>query len=124
MFRRHVRMPLGGALVRVHEVSMTLTDPSPTAPALGVVVLRDDDDDEATRLDAELNGRIAVGTQVLVVDVDEVKLLNAAAMSVLAAAAIRLQDERSGSVVLRNASAPLLKQLRLMRLDHVFELEI
>ena len=103
---------------------MTLTDPTPTAPALGVVILCGEDDAEASRLDAELNGRIAVGTQVLVVDVGQTKLLNGAALSTLAGAAIRLQDERSGSVVLRNASVPLLKQLRLMRLDHVFELEI
>ncbi len=103
---------------------MTLTDPSPTAPALGVVILTGEDDAEASRLDAELRGRIAVGTQVLVVDVGDVDHLNGAAMSVLARAAVRLQDERSGSVVLRNASSPLLQQLRLVRLDHVFELEI
>ena len=103
---------------------MTLTDPTPTAPALGVVMLPPDDDEEASRLDAELHGRIAVGTQVLVVDVGEVKHLNSATMTVLAGAAVRLQDERSGSVVLRNASASLLQQLRLVRLDHVFELEI
>ena len=103
---------------------MTLTDPSPTAPALGVVSLQRPEDADASRLEAELQGRIAVGTQVLVVDVGEIKLLDRAAMGVLAGAAIRLQEERSGSVVLRNASAGMLKQLRLLRLDHVFELEI
>ncbi len=104
---------------------MTLTDPSPTAPAVGVVALGAPADvDDPSRLDAELNGRIAVGTQVLVVDVGEVGLLDAAIVRVLASAAKRLQDERSGSVVLRNASATSLQQLRLMRLDHVFELEI
>ena len=103
---------------------MTLTDPSPTAPALGVVILRGEEDADASRLEAELHGRIAVGTQVLVVDVGEVKHLDGTAMGVLAGAAIRLQDERSGSVVLRNASSALLQQLRLLRLDHVFELEI
>jgi anti-anti-sigma regulatory factor len=103
---------------------MTLTDPTPTAPALGVVMLPGEDDEEASRLDAELHGRIAVGTQVLVVDVGEAQHLNSAAMTVLANAAVRLQDERSGSLVLRNASSSLLQQLRLVRLDHVFELEI
>ena len=105
---------------------MTLTDPSITAPASGVVVIDGPDggDREASRLDAELSGRIAVGTQVLVVDVGAVKHLDGAALGVLAAAAKRLQDERMGSVVLRNASVPLLRQLRMMRLDHVFELEI
>jgi anti-anti-sigma regulatory factor len=104
---------------------MTLTEPSPTAPALGVVILRGPEDAaDASRLDAELNGRIAVGTQVLVVDVGSVDQLEAAALGVLARAGIRLQDERSGSLVLRNASSALLSQLRVMRVDHVFELEI
>lgn len=78
----------------------------------------------APRLDAELDGRIAVGAQVLVVDLEEVKLLDSAVVAVLADAAEHLHDERSGSLVLRNASAPLLQQLRLMRLDHMFELDI
>lgn len=104
---------------------MTLTEPSPTAPALGVVILRGSEDAaDVSRLDAELNGRIAVGTQVLVVDVGSVEQLDATALGVLARAGIRLQDERSGSLVLRNASSGLLSQLRLLRLDHVFELEI
>jgi anti-anti-sigma regulatory factor len=104
---------------------MTLTEPSPTAPAYGVVVLGDAADaTDTSRLDAELNGRIAVGTQVLVVDVGDGSLLNGAALQVLASAAVRLQDERSGSLVLRNASSELLTHLRLLRLDHVFELEI
>ena len=104
---------------------MTLTEPSPTAPALGVVVLGNGDDlADASRLEAELHGRIAVGTQVLVVDVGDTKLLDTSALNVLASAAIRLQDERSGSLVLRDASNELLRQLRVMRLDHVFELEI
>jgi len=104
---------------------MTLTDPSPTAPALGVVVLGGEDDlTDVSRLKAELHGRIAVGTQVLVVDVRRAKLLETAALNVLAEAAVRLQDERSGSLVLRDASPELLRQLRVMRLDHVFELEI
>lgn len=75
-------------------------------------------------MEAELYGRIAVGTQVLVVDVGEFESLDGPALSVLAGAAVRLQDERSGSVVLRNASMPLLRQLRALRIDHVFELEI
>ncbi len=104
---------------------MTLTDPSPTAPAFGVVVLGQPGEvGDATRLEAELQGRIAVGTQVLVVDLGEARILGSATLTVLAAAAARLQDERSGSLVLRNASAGLLQQLRLLRLDHVFELEI
>jgi anti-anti-sigma factor len=104
---------------------MTLTEPSPTAPALGVVVLHGEvDAADSSRLGAELAGRIAVGTQVLIVDVGRVELLDAAVLGVMAEAAKRLHDERSGSFVLRNASARLLRQLRLMRLDHVFELEI
>ena len=104
---------------------MTLTEPSPTAPALGVVVLRDEHGaSDASRLEAELYGRIAVGTQVLVVDVGQFTSLDETALTVLASAAVRLQDERSGSMVLRRASVPLLRQLRAMRLDHVFELEI
>ncbi len=104
---------------------MTLTHPSPTAPAFGVVVLRGADDiADTSRLDAELHGRIAVGTQVLVVDVGAVKRLDAKVLGVMARAGIRLQDERSGSLVLRNASADLVSQLRVMRLDHLFELEI
>ena len=77
----------------------------------------------APRLDAELDVRIAVGAQVLVVDLEEVKRLDAAVVAVLVDAADHLHDERSGSLVLRNASAPLLQQLRLMRLDHMFELD-
>jgi len=104
---------------------MTLTEPSPTAPALAVVVLqRSVDVAHGSRLQAELEGRIAVGTQVLVVDVGQVELSDTRTLGVLAGAAQRLQDERSGSLVLRNASAGLLSQLRLMRIDHVFELEI
>lgn len=104
---------------------MTLTDPLPTAPALGVVVLRGEvDAADSSRLRAELAGRIAVGTQVLIVDVGLVELIDSPALGVMADAAKRLHDERSGSFVLRNASARLLRQLRLMRLDHVFELEI
>ncbi len=78
----------------------------------------------AERMDAELQGRIAVGTQVLVVDVGHAEFPGSKGLGVLAGAAKRLQDERSGSLVLRNASAALLQQLRLLRLDHVFELEI
>jgi len=104
---------------------MTLTEPSATAPALGVVVLDSGGDAAHTsRLEAELHGRIAVGTQVLVVDVRSLKALDTNVLAVLAGAAVRLQNERSGSFVLRNASAQLLGQLRLARLDHVFELEI
>lgn len=88
------------------------------------MVLRSEDLDDSSRLDAELHGRIAVGTQVLVVDVGQVERLDAPAAGVLASAAIRLQDERSGSLVLRDPSVPLLRQLRLMRLDHVFELDV
>jgi len=104
---------------------MTLTDPTPTAPAVGLVVLPGDvDASDASRLSAELTGRIAVGTQVLVVDVGKVELIDSSALGILADAAQRLHDERSGSLVLRNASAQLLRQLRAMHLDHVFELEI
>lgn len=102
-----------------------MIDPSPTAPAFGVVVLRNAGDAfDSSLLDAELNGRIAVGTQVVVVDLRVVKHLDTTAICVLADAAKRLQDERSGSLVLRNATPSLLGQLRLMRLDHVFELEL
>jgi len=104
---------------------MTLTEPSPTAPPLGVVVLNGEMDKAATtRLGAELNGRIAVGTQVLIVDVGRADFTDSAGLGVLADAARRLQAERSGSLVLRNADAALLRHLRLLRLDHVFELEI
>jgi hypothetical protein len=53
-----------------------------------------------------------------------VQVIGTGEHSVLANAATRLQDEHSGPMVLRNASARLLGQLRLMRLDHRFELEI
>ena len=104
---------------------MTLTQPSPTASGIGMVVL-DGAIDAATagRLDAELQGRIAVGTQVLMVDVGDARFVDSAGFQVLAGAARRLQDERSGSLVLRNADAALLRHLRMLRLDHVFELEI
>jgi len=82
------------------------------------------DEAQTSRLSAELAGRIAVGTQVIVVDVGQAEFVDSAALGVIACAGQRLQDERSGSLVLRNASAKLLRQLRLMRLDHVFELEI
>ena len=102
-----------------------MTDWAPTAPALGVIVLEGDVDiTTVSRLGAELEGRIAVGTQLLVVDVGQVGLIDSSGVGVLAGAAKRLREERSGSLVLRNASARLLRQLRLMRLDHVFELEI
>jgi len=92
---------------------------------MGVVVLQGPiDAATAERLDAELHGRIAVGTQVLIVDVGEADFVEAAGLGALARAATRLQEERSGSVVLRNADASLLRHLRLLRLDHVFELEI
>lgn len=104
---------------------LVMTEHAPTGPALGVVVLEGDVDiSVVSRLNAELEGRIAVGTQVLVVDVGEVDLIDSSALGVLAGAAKRLLEERSGSLVLRNASGRLLRQLRLMRLDHVFELEI
>ncbi len=104
---------------------MALTEWMPTAPALGVVILDGAVDvTSLSRLNAELEGRIAVGTQVLVVDVGKVELIDSSALGALASAAQRLRQERSGSLVLRNASARLLHQLRLMRLDHVFELEI
>lgn len=102
---------------------MTLADPS-TAPSVGVVVLQGRiDSSRLDHLDAELTGRIAVGTQVLVVDVGEANFVDPDGLGVLACAAKQLQDERLGSMVLRNAGASLLRQLRLLRLDHVFELE-
>jgi len=61
---------------------------------------------------------------VLVVDMGHVQRIESASLAVLAEAGRRLHDERSGSLVLRNASAHLLRQLRSLRLDHVFELEI
>lgn len=95
------------------------------APAVGVIVVGDTaTDQDAARLNAELRGRIAVGTQTLIIDVEAATNLDAAVLWVLADAATLLQAERSGTVVLRNATAALLRQLRLMRLDHVFELEI
>ena len=105
--------------------SVPLTDPSPTAPPTGVIVLKGPvDASTAARLDAELQGRIAVGTQVLMVDVGDAEFVDTVGPGVLARAAKRLQDERSGSLVLRNADAPLLRYLRMLRLDHAFELEI
>ena len=104
---------------------MALTGPSPTAPWMGMVVLDGAiDAANAARLDAELAGRIAVGTQVLMVDVGRADFVGPVGLGVLAGAATRLQDERSGSLVLRNADANLLRQLRMLRLDHVFELEV
>ncbi len=104
---------------------MPLTGPSPTAPWMGTVVLDGAiDAANAARLDAELAGRIAVGTQVLMVDVGRADFVGPAGLGVLAGAATRLQDERSGSLVLRNADADLIRNLRMLRLDHVFELEI
>lgn len=103
---------------------MTLAEPSPTAPSQAVMVLQGPIDlVSAERMDAELQGRIAVGTQVLVVDVGRAEFPGSDGLGVLARSAKRLQEERSGSLVLRNASASLLQQLRLLRLDHVFELE-
>ena len=103
---------------------MTLTDPSPTAPSVGVVDLDGVIDlASAERLDAELQGRIAVGTQVLVIDVGDADFFDTSGLEVLAAAATRLQQERSGSLVLRNADPALLRYLRMLRIDHVFELE-
>ncbi|MEJ7763925.1 MAG: STAS domain-containing protein [Acidimicrobiales bacterium] len=105
--------------------SVALTEPLPTAPPMGVIVLTGTIDvTTAARLDAELQGRIAVGTQVLIVDVRDAHFADASGLGVLADAARRLQDERLGSLVLRNADAPLLRYLRMLRLDHVFELEI
>ncbi len=102
-----------------------LIDPGTTGPAAAVVVLRGADEvADGARLQAELDGRMAVGTQVLIIEVGEVQLISTNEVSVLANAATRLQDEHSGSMVLRNPSARLLGQLRLMRLDHMFELEI
>jgi len=100
------------------------TSPTPretAGPQVGPVVVHNPVDVADTpRLEAELDGRIAVGTQVLVADVEEVKLFD---YNVLAGAAQHLHDERSGSMVLRNPSAPFMRQLRLMRLNHMFELE-
>lgn len=102
-----------------------LVDPEATGPASAVVVLRDRVGvGDGARLQAELDGRMDVGTQVLIVEVGEVQVIDSGELSVLARAATRLQDEHSGSMVLRHASARLLGQLRLMRLDHMFELEI
>ena len=94
-------------------------------PASAVVVLRDEVGvGDGARLKADLDGRMAVGTQVLIVEAGEVQIVDSVELSVLANAATRLQDEHSGSMVLRNPSTRLLRQLRLMRLDHMFELEI
>lgn len=104
-------------------------DPPPlrtarTAPAVGVVVLPSTDDvPNASRVKAEVDGRIAVGTHLLVVDLGKVDMIDSALLVVLADAANRLHDERCGSVILRDAPAPILQQLRLMRLDHLFDLE-
>lgn len=104
---------------------MTMTERSSTAPWMGVVVLDGPIDiTGAGRLDAELHGRIAVGTQVLTVDVGRAEFVDSAGLGVLADAARRLQDERSGSLVLRGADPGLLRHLRLLRVDHVFELEV
>ncbi len=104
---------------------MALNGHVATAPWMGVVVVDGAvDTTTAGRLEAELSGRIAVGTQVLMVDVGRAQFVEAAGLGVLATAAQRLQDERSGSLVLRNADAALLRHLRLLRLDHVFELEV
>ncbi len=120
MYESCVGGPNGG-----YGPSMTLTGPSPTAPWIGTVVVDGAiDAANAARLDAELAGRIAVGTQVLMVDVGRADFVGPAGLGVLAGAATRLQDERSGSLVLRNADANLLRQLRMLRLDHVFELEV
>ena len=102
-----------------------LVEPKASGPASAVVVLRGAAGvGDGARLKAELDGRMAVGTQVLIVEVGEVEFVESGELSVLANAATRLQDEHSGSMVLRNASARLLGQLRLMRLDHMFELDI
>ena len=104
---------------------MTLTEPSPTAPPRGVVVVEGRIQGSlAARMEAELRGRIEVGTQVLVVDVAKAQFIGPSGLAVLADAARRLQEERSGSLVLRHADGRLLRELRLLRLDHVFELEI
>jgi len=90
-----------------------------------VVVLRDAvGGGDGARLQAELDGRMAVGTQVLIVEMGEVQLIDPGELRVLANAATRLQAEHSGSMVLRGASARLLGHLRLMGVDHLFELEI
>lgn len=103
---------------------MTLTGPSRTAPSTGVVVVEGKVQGPlADRMAAELRGRIEVGTQVLVVDVARAQFVGPAGLAVLARAARRLQEERSGSLVLRHPTPPLLRELRLLRLDHVFELE-
>lgn len=75
-------------------------------------------------MQAELDGRIDVGTQLLVIDLGRVDIIDSALLVVLADAANRLRDERCGSVILRDAPASILQQLRLMRLDHLFDLEI
>ena len=104
---------------------MTLTEPPPTAPSIGVVVIQGRIETAAVgRLQAELRGRIEVGTQVLVVDVRQAQFIGPSGLGVLADAARQLREERSGSVVLRNATAALLQQLRMLRIDHMFELEI
>jgi len=104
---------------------MTLTERLPTAPSVGVVVVEGTIQGPlAARMEAELRGRIEVGTQVLVVDVAEAQFIGPTGLAVLAKAARRLQEERSGSLVLRHATAHLLRELRLLRIDHVFELEI
>lgn len=96
-----------------------------TAPAVGVVVLPSTRDvPSASRVKAEVDGRIAVGTHLLVIDLGEVDTIDSDLLVVLAGAASRLQDERCGSVILRDTPAPILQQLQMMRLDHLFELEI
>ena len=55
---------------------MTMTDPSPTAPPMGVVVVEGRIQGPlAARMEAELRGRIEVGTQVLVVDVAKAQFI-------------------------------------------------
>ena len=98
---------------------------APTAPAVGVVVLPPTDDvTSASRVKAEVDGRIAVGTHLLVIDLEKMDIIDSDLLVMLAGAAKRLHDERCGSVILRDPQALILQQLRLMRLDHLFELEI
>lgn len=91
-----------------------------TGPAVAVVVSRDAVEG---RLTAELDGRMAVGTQVLIVETGDLPSIDPVELNVLDDAASWLQDEDAGSMVLRHASARLLGQLRVMHLGHMFGLE-
>lgn len=89
------------------------------------VTIRPDGDLVASKVDTlkeQLLCQIDRGTTQIVMDLSLVQRIDAVGLGVLVAAANRL-GQVSGKLVICNSSEPILRMLKVMRLDKVFMIE-